>query len=410
MTPGPDLTAAETLKRAYLTMERLQSQVAEYERTRSEPIAIVGTGCRLPGGVTDTASYWRMLAEGTDAVGEIPAGRWDHEAFYDEEAGKPGKIYTRSGAFLDDLEHFDHDFFGISQREAVAMDPAQRLSLQVCWEALENAGHAPSELAGSRTGVFLGAASWDYITARLRHPDDISAYTSSGAAMSFIPARIAYLLDLRGPNLAVDSACSASLLAVHQACQSLRLGECDTALAGGVNVVLSPMLMISQSQFGSVSRQGRARTFSDSADGYVRGEGCGVVVLKRLSDALRDKDRVLAVVRGGAVNQDGRSAGITAPNGAAQRDVFQRALDAAGVTADQVGYIETHGTGTRLGDPIEADALADVYGRDHGSPVYLGAVKTNIGHLEAAAGIAGLIKAAVCLDRGEIPRTCISTG
>lgn len=403
MTAGQDLTATDALKRAYLTMERLQRQVAEYERAHAEPVAIVGAGCRLPGGVTDTDSYWRMLARATDAVGEIPAGRWDHEAFYDEEAGKPGKIYTRAGAFLDDLDHFDHDFFGISQREAVAMDPAQRLSLQVCWEALEDSGHAPSGLAGSRTGVFMGAASWDYITAQLRHPDDVSAYTSSGAAMSFIPARIAYLLDLRGPNLAVDSACSASLLAVHQACQSLRLGECDMALAGGVNVVLSPMLMISQSQFGSVSRQGRARSFSDSADGYVRGEGCGVVVLKRLSDALRDKDRVLAVVRGGAVNQDGRSAGITAPNGAAQRDVFHRALRAAGVRADQVGYIETHGTGTRLGDPIEAEALADVYGRDHGSPLYLGAVKTNIGHLEAAAGIAGLIKAALCVDRGEIP-------
>ncbi|GGV19766.1 polyketide synthase [Streptomyces filipinensis] len=403
MTPGQDLVAADTLKRAYLTMDRLQRQVEEYERARSEPIAIVGAGCRLPGGVTDTASYWRLLAEGTDAVGDIPRGRWDHEAFYDEEAGKPGKIYTRSGAFLDDLDLFDHDFFGISQREAVAMDPAQRLSLTVCWEALENAGQAPSGLAGSRTGVFMGAASWDYITAQLRHPDDVSAYTSSGAAQSFIPARIAYLLDLRGPNLTVDSACSASLLAVHQACQSLRLGECDMALAGGVNVVLSPLLMISQSQFGSVSRQGRAMTFSDSADGYVRGEGCGVVVLKRLSDALRDQDRVLAVVRGGAVNQDGRSAGITAPNGAAQRDVFRRALAAAGVEADQVGYIETHGTGTRLGDPIEAEALADVYGRDHGSPVYLGAVKTNIGHLEAAAGIAGLIKAALCLERAQIP-------
>ncbi|MBX7550312.1 acyltransferase domain-containing protein [Streptomyces sp. tea 10] len=403
MTPGQELTAAETLKRAYLTMDRLQRQVEEYERARSEPVAIVGTGCRFPGGVTDTASYWRLLAEGTDAVGDIPAGRWDHEAFYDEEAGKPGKIYTRSGAFLDGIELFDHDFFGISRREALAMDPAQRLSLQVCWEALENAGQAPSGLAGSRTGVFMGAASWDYITAQLRHPDDVSAYTSSGAAQSFIPARIAYLLDLRGPNLTVDSACSASLVAVHQACQSLRLGECDMALAGGVNVVLSPLLMISQSQFGSVSRQGRAMTFSDSADGYVRGEGCGVVVLKRLSDALRDKDRVLAVVRGGAVNQDGRSAGITAPNGAAQRDVFRRALAAAGVSADQVGYVETHGTGTRLGDPIEAEALADVYGREKGAPVYLGAVKTNIGHLEAAAGIAGLIKAAMCLEHAEIP-------
>ncbi|MFJ2743706.1 type I polyketide synthase [Streptomyces sp. NPDC087440] len=402
-SPGDNQSATEALKRAYLTLERLQQKVAEHERSRNEPIAVVGTGCRFPGGVTDTDSYWRMLSEGTDAVGEIPAGRWDHEAFYDEESGRPGKIYTRAGAFLDDLENFDHDFFGISQREAVAMDPAQRLSLQVTWEALENAGIAPSALAGSRTGVWMGTASWDWITAQLRHPEEVGAYTSSGAAASFIPARIAYLLDLRGPNIAVDTACSSSLVAVHQACQSLRLGECDMALAGGVNVVLSPLLMISQSQFGSVSRQGRAMTFSDDADGYVRGEGGGVVVLKRLSDAQRDGDRILAVVRGGAVNQDGRSAGITAPNGAAQRDVFRRALAAAGVSAGQVGYVETHGTGTRLGDPIEAEALADVYGRESGTPLYLGAVKTNMGHLEAAAGIAGLIKAALCLEHGEIP-------
>lgn len=404
MTPqGPDLVSADTLKRVYLTMERLQRQVDEHERARNEPIAIVGTGCRFPGGVSDADGYWRLLTEGTDAVSEIPAKRWDHEAFYDEEAGKPGKVYTRSGAFTDGVELFDHDFFGISKREAMAMDPHQRLSLQVCWEALENAGQDPAGLAGSRTGVFMGAASWDYITSQIQDPDDVSAYTSSGAALSFVPARIAYLLDLRGPNITVDTACSSSLVAVHQACQSLRLGECDMAMAGGVNVVLSPLLMISQSQFGSVSRQGRAMSFSDSADGYVRGEGCGVVVLKRLSDALRDSDRVLAVVRGGAVNQDGRSAGITAPNGAAQRDVFRRALDAAGVSPEQIGYIETHGTGTRLGDPIEAEALADVYGRESGAPVYLGAVKTNIGHLEAAAGIAGLIKAALCLDHGEIP-------
>lgn len=400
---GSGRASADTLKRAYLTMERLQRQVEEYERARTEPIAVVGVGCRFPGKVTDAATYWRMLADGTDAVGEIPADRWDHDAFYDEEAGKPGKVYTRSGAFVDGLDRFDHDFFGISRREALAMDPHQRLALEVSWEALENAGLAPSGLAGSRTGVFMGVAGSDYVTSRIRHPEEITAYTSSGAAASFVPARIAYLLDLRGPNVALDTACSSSLLAVHQASQSLRAGECDMALAGGVNAVLSPLLMISQSQFGSVSRQGRAMTFSDTADGYVRGEGCGVVVLKRLSDALRDGDRVLAVVRGGAVNQDGRSAGITAPNGAAQRDVYQRALAAAGVRPDQVGYVETHGTGTRLGDPIEAESLADVYGRDHGAPVYLGAVKTNIGHLEAAAGIAGLIKAALCLERAQIP-------
>ncbi|AKH85659.1 beta-ketoacyl synthase [Streptomyces sp. CNQ-509] len=402
-SPERTLVSADTLKNAYLTMERLQRRIEEYERARTEPVAVVGVGCRFPGGVTDTATYWRMLTGGVDAVGDIPADRWDHDAFYDEEAGKPGKIYTRSGAFIEGLDRFDHDFFGISRREALAMDPHQRLTLEVCWEALEDAGQAPSGLAGSDTGVFMGTASSDHVTSRIRHPEDVTAYTSSGAAASFVPARISYLLDLRGPNLAVDTACSSSLLAVHQACQSLRTGECDMALAGGVNVVLSPVLLISQSQFGSVSRQGRAMTFSDAADGYVRGEGCGVVVLKRLSDAVRDRDRILAVVRGGAVNQDGRSAGITAPNGAAQVGVYRRALAAGGVRPEQVGYIETHGTGTRLGDPIEAGALAEVYGRDHGAPVYLGAVKTNIGHLEAAAGIAGLIKAALCVSHGAIP-------
>ncbi|WP_324787954.1 type I polyketide synthase [Streptomyces sp. H51] len=401
--PGQGGVSADTLKRAYLTMERLQRRIEEYERSRSEPIAIVGVGCRFPGGVTDTDTYWQLLTSGVDAVRDIPADRWDNEAFYHEERGGPGVINTRSGGFLDRIDRFDHDFFGISRREALAMDPHQRLTLEVAWEALENAGQAPSGLAGSRTGVFMGVATSDYITAHVRRAEDVSAYTSSGAALSFIPGRIAYLLDLRGPNLAVDTACSSSLVAVHQACQSLRSGESDLALAGGVNVVLSPVLLLSQSQFGSVSRKGRAMTFSDDADGYVRGEGCGVVVLKRLSDAVRDGDRVLALVRGGAVNQDGRSSGITAPNGAAQREVYRAALAAGGVEPHQVAYIETHGTGTRLGDPIEAESLADVYGRPEGSPVHLGAVKTNFGHLEAAAGAAGLIKAALCLAHGEIP-------
>ncbi|WP_018385947.1 type I polyketide synthase [Wenjunlia vitaminophila] len=402
-SPEQALASAATLKQAYLTMERLQRKVEEYERARTEPIAVVGLGCRFPGGVVDGDSYWRLLTDGTDAVGEIPADRWDNDAYYDEEPGRPGKINTRAGGFLDRIDRFDHDFFGISKREALAMDPHQRLALEVSWEALENAGLSPAGLAGSRTGVFMGACSLDYVMAQGNDPADVSAYTSSGSALSFIPARIAYLLDLRGPNLSVDTACSSSLVAVHQACQSLRAGECDLALGGGVNVVLSPLLLISMSQFGSVSRQGRAKTFSDAADGYVRGEGCGVVVLKRLSDAVRDGDRVLAVLRGGAVNQDGRSAGITAPNGAAQRDVFRGALRASGVEAHQVSYIEAHGTGTRLGDPIEVEALADVYGREEGGPVYLGAVKTNIGHLEAAAGIAGLIKVVLCLEREAIP-------
>lgn len=394
---GPGVSA-DTLKRAYLTMERLQRQVEEYERARTEPIALVGVGCRFPGGVTDTDTYWRLLTDGVDAVRDIPADRWDNDAFHDS-----GTITTRSGGFLDRIDRFDHDFFGISRREALAMDPHQRLTLEVAWEALENAGRAPSALAGSRTGVFMGVATSDYVTAQIREAQDVSAYTSSGAALSFIPGRIAYLLDLRGPNLAVDTACSSSLVAVHQACQSLRAGESDLALAGGVNVVLSPVLLISQSRFGSVSRQGRAMTFSDSADGYVRGDGCGIVVLKRLSDARRDGDRVLALIRGGAVNQDGRSSGITAPNGAAQREVYRTALAASGVAPHRIGLVETHGTGTRLGDPIEAESLADVYGRPEGHPVHLGAVKTNFGHLEAAAGAAGLIKAALCLAHGEIP-------
>ncbi|MGK5533591.1 type I polyketide synthase [Streptomyces sp. URMC 129] len=402
-SPEQALTSAATLKSAYLAMERLQRQVEQYERARSEPIAVVGLGCRFPGGVTDADSYWKLLSEGVDAVREIPADRWDVDAFYAEEPRTPGRIGTRSGGFLDRVDRFDHDFFGISRREALAMDPHQRLALEVAWEALENAGQSPAALAGSRTGVFMGAASWDYITSRIRHPLDVSAYTSSGTALSFIPGRIAYLLDLRGPNITVDTACSSSLVAVHQACQSLRAGECDMALGGGVNVVLSPLLLISLSQFGSVSRQGRAATFSDAADGYVRAEGCGIVVLKRLSDAVRDGDRVLAVLRGGAVNQDGRSSGITAPNGAAQREVFRSALSASGVEPHHVTYIETHGTGTRLGDPIEAEALAEVYGRPAGAPVHLGAVKTNIGHLEAAAGIAGLIKTVLCLRHAAIP-------
>jgi acyl transferase domain-containing protein len=373
------------------------------DRFRAEPVALVGLGCRFPGGVVDAESYWRMLERGTDAVTEIPPDRWDADEYYDEEPRKPGKTDSRWGGFLDRIDRFDYDFFGISRREALNMDPQQRLSLEVAWEALENAGINPSSLAGTETGVFMGVCNFEINSTTVHHPEDISAYTSSGTALSFIPGRISYLLDLHGPNMAIDTACSSSLVAVHQAAQALRAGECDLALAGGVNVVLSPLLMISLSQFGSVSRQGRAKTFSDVADGYVRGEGCGIVVLKRLSDAVRDGDRVLAVLRGGAVNQDGRSSGITAPNGAAQRSVLRRALRHGGVEPEQVGYVETHGTGTRLGDPIEVEALAEVYGREQGAPLYLGAVKTNIGHTEAAAGIAGLIKVVLCLQRGAIP-------
>ena len=404
MTTLDQSQMSATVRRAYLTIERMQRRLDEYERSRSEPVAIVGLGCRFPGGAVDADSYWQVLRSGTDAVAEIPPDRWDVDAFYDKRPQRPGKMSTRWGGFLDRVDEFDHAFFGISRREAVSMDPQQRLALEVAWEALENAGQAPSGLAGSRTGVFMGVCSNDFATVNFQHPLDVSAYVSTGTAHSVLTGRISYLLDLRGPSVALDSACSSSLVAVHLAAQSLRAGECDLALGGGVNVVLSPLPGVAFSQFpGMVSPDGRCRTFDAAANGYVRSEGCGIVVLKRLSDAVRDGDDVLAVLRGGAVNQDGRSSGVTAPNGLAQRDVLRRALAASGVEPHEVSYIEAHGTGTRLGDPIEVEALADVYGRSEGGPVYLGSAKTNIGHPEAAAGIAGLIKVVLALGHGTIP-------
>ncbi|MBH5334674.1 type I polyketide synthase [Streptomyces pactum] len=403
--PREQAGTGATLRRAFATVERLQRRLEESERARTEPVAIVGVGCRFPGGVTDADSYWQLLADGTDAIGEIPADRWDGAAFHSAEPQTPGRMSTRWGGFLDRIDHFDHEFFGISRREALAMDPQQRLTLEVVWEALEHAGQSPAGLAGSRTGVFMGVCSNDFASRTLRDPLDATAYASTGTAHSIVTGRVSYTLDLHGPSVAVDSACSASLVAVHTACQSLRAGECDLALGGGVNVVLSPIPSIAFSQFpGMVAPDGRCKTFDAAANGYVRGEGCGVVVLKRLSDAVRDGDRVLAVIRGSAVNQDGRSAGVTAPSGTAQRDVLRRALAAGRVAPEEVSYIEAHGTGTTLGDPIEVEALAEVYGRPEGPTVYLGSGKPNIGHLEAASGIAGLIKAALCVNRGAIPR------
>ncbi|MER6363210.1 beta-ketoacyl synthase N-terminal-like domain-containing protein [Kitasatospora sp. NPDC001527] len=403
--PSEDRSASVTaMKRAYLTMERMQQRIDAYERARSEPIAVIGVGCRFPGGVGDPEAYWELLASGTDAVGEIPPDRWDVDGLYDERPRTPGRYSSRWGGFLDRIDRFDHEFFGISRREAVAMDPQQRLVLEVAWEALEDAGQAPHALAGSSTGVFIGICSNDYAGLLFREPADITAHAGTGAAHSIASGRLSYLLDLRGPSVSVDTACSSSLVAVHQACQNLRLGECDLAMAGGVNAVVSPDAAISFSQFPEMlADDGRCKTFDAAANGFVRSEGCGVVVLKRLSDARRDGDRVLAVIRGSAVNQDGRSSGLTAPNGAAQREVFRRALAAAGIGPDRVGYIETHGAGTKLGDPIEVASLAEVYGREEGPPLLLGAVKTNLGHLEAAAGIAGLIKAALCVERGMVP-------
>lgn len=360
-----------------------------------EPIAIVGIGCRFPG-AEDPEAFWQLLRDGVDAVGEIPSSRWDSNAY---------ESNTRWGGLLTEVDRFDPHFFGISPREAVHMDPQQRLLLEVAWEALEDAALSPSHLGGSRSGVFVGISTGDYARLLLQDPSSIDAYVGTGAAGSIAANRLSYLFDWRGPSLAVDTACSSSLVALHLACRSLRHGECDLALAGGVNLLLSPELTISFSQARMMSADGRCKTFDHKADGYVRAEGCGMVVLKRLSDALANGDNVLALVRGTAVNQDGRSNGLTAPNGNAQREVIRAALADARITADQIACVEAHGTGTPLGDPIEVESLKAVLmdGRTSDQPCVIGSVKTNIGHLEAAAGIAGLIKVVLSLRHGEIP-------
>ena len=379
----------------------------------AEPVAVVGIGCRFPGGVVGPDAYWTFLSNGGDAISEIPSERWDADAFYDQDSFAPGRMSSKWGGFLSDVAGFDADFFGISPREAEAMDPQQRVMLEVAWEALEHAGLAPDRLAGIRAGVTMGVYYTEYQGISAANPDRIDAYSATGNAHAVAVGRIAYLLGLRGPAMAVDSACSSSLVAVHLACQSLRLRETDLALAGGVSLILRPETQIAMSKWGMLSPRGRCHSFDSRADGFVRGEGAGVVVLKRLTDAVRDGDRVLAVVRGSAVNQDGRSNGLTAPNTLAQSDVITRALRSADVAPASVNYVEAHGTGTALGDPIEFEALANVYGRGDG-PCALGAVKTNFGHLEAAAGIAGLIKSRVVhtaeADSAESPLLAMESG
>lgn len=367
-----------------------------------EPIAIVGLSCRFPG-ARNPEEFWNLLKKGTDAISEIPADRWDVDALHSESAA-PGKVTSRWGGFLADVDLFDPAFFGISPREAARMDPQQRLLLEVSWEALENAFIPPQTLAGTRTGVFVGISSYDYSRLQFDDPERIDAYAGTGNAHSIAANRLSYFYDLRGPSMAVDTACSSSLVAAHLACQSLRSGESDLALAGGVNLILTPELTITFSQARMLSPDGRCKTFDAGADGYVRGEGCGVVVLKRLSDALRDGDNIFALIRGSAVNQDGRSNGLTAPNGLAQQDVIRQALSDAQVTPNQIGYVEAHGTGTPLGDPIEIASLRAVLeDGESNSRVLIGSVKTNIGHLESAAGIAGLIKSVLALQNEAVP-------
>jgi polyketide synthase 13 len=371
-------------------------------RASDGPIAVVGIGCRFPGLVDSPAAFWRLLADGLDGVGEVPSERW--AGFRDRLGAQALDALPRHGGYLDDIAGFDAEFFGVAPREARLMDPQQRMVLEVAWEALEHAGIAPDSLRGSATGVYVGVSSVDYSQLTVTHLD-AEAWSSTGASASISANRLSYALDLRGPSVTVDTACSSSLVAVHQACQALRLGEITTALVGGANALISPTSTASMAALGVLSPDGRCKAFDASADGITRAEGCGMLVLKRLVDAERDGDRVLAVIRASAVNSDGRSNGLTAPNPQAQEALLTAAYEAAGVDPAEIDYVEAHGTGTLLGDPIEAGALGAVLGagRDPARPLLIGSVKSNLGHLEAAAGVAGLIKVVLAMRADVVP-------
>ncbi len=397
----------ELLDRARKVIRELREKLATAEaRSQSEPVAIIGMGLRFPGCGSDPEQFWRMIVEGRDAVKPVPQDRWDRDAFYSPDAATPGKINTRYGAFLDDVKRFDAAFFDITPREAIRMDPQQRIFLETAWHALENAGLQKTRIAGTDAGIFLGVHSHsaDYHAMQFGDTATLDAYSAPGTAHDMIAGRLAYWLDLHGPAMVVNTACSSSLAAVHLACRSLRAGDCSVAFAGGVNLLLEPGVTVAAAQLQLLSCDGRCKSFDAAADGMGRGEGCGVVILKTLSAALQDGDRVLAIIRGSAVNQDGKTNGLTAPNGLAQQRVLRRALEDARVQPWEIGYVEAHGTGTDLGDPIEVEALGEVLGGERRTtPCTLGAVKANIGHLEGAAGIAGLIKAALVLQHHWLP-------
>jgi acyl transferase domain-containing protein/acyl carrier protein len=391
-------------ERILLALQRARTKLEKLDRAANEPVAVIGAACRFPGNVCGIDDYWNLLLKGADAVTEVPVDRWDAGAYYSSDPQTPGKICTRYGAFLNAIDQFDPLFFGISEREAAFMDPQHRILLEVAWEAMENAGVSREEMLASRTGIFVGITSNDYaaLLAKSMDEEDVDAYCSMALSPNSASGRIAFILGATGPALTIDTACSSSLVAVHLAVQSLRTRECDVALAGGVNLYLSPVGNIALSRAGMLSPDGRCKPFDAAANGYVRGEGCGVVMVKRLEDAVEARDHILAVIIGSAVNQNGRSSGFTVPNGPAQQALIRSALASARVDPRLVGYVEAHGTGTALGDPIEASALQAVFGRDDSDPLVIGSVKSNFGHLESAAGIAGFLKAVLVAERGQI--------
>ena len=390
-----------------LLEQRLAQQQGDEQSNRPEPIAIVGLACRFPA-APNLAAFWQLIHHGLDGVVDIPASRWNLEEFYDPTGEQPGKISVRQAALLNDIEEFDPQFFGITPREAVQIDPQQRILLEVAWEALENAGMPADQIVKSNTGVFVGIATNDYskvLVPYLHYYEQINPHSGTGNALSVASNRLSYILDLHGPSVSIDTACSSSSMAIHLAVESLRRRECDAAIAGGVNAILTPETTIAFSKARMLSPDGRCRPFDASANGYVRGEGCGLVVLKRLQDALRDDDHIWAVLRATAVNQDGRTSGISAPNGESQKACIRAALAQAQLTPDAISYVEAHGTGTPLGDPIEMQALGEIFTADNkqSQPCYVTSVKANVGHMETVSGAAGLIKVGLMLQHQEIP-------
>jgi acyl transferase domain-containing protein len=401
---GPE--PKELLGKALVEIRALKARLKELESARREPIAVVGYGCRFPG-APDPESFWKLLRDGIDAVREVPRDRFDIDAWYDADPDAPGRIYTRSAAFLERVDGFDPGFFSISPREVANLSPQQRLLLEVAWEALEDANLPPARLFGSRTGVFIGQCGFDegpWNATGARSPDEIDLYSLTGTTLSITAGRLSYFLGVNGPSLVVDTACSSSLVALQLACQSLRHGDCERALVGGVHVMTSPSIMLGLCRIKALAPDGRCKTFDARSDGYGRGEGCGVVLLRRLSDALADGDRIHAVIRGVAINQDGASGGLTVPSGPSQAAAIRGALADGGVDPADLAYVEAHGTGTSLGDPIEMRALHAVYdAHTRERPLYVGSVKSNIGHLEAGAGVAGLLKVVLALEHRVIP-------